>query len=55
MPAAGLGLLAIGAIAQAADTPRAFAIVIHGGAGAIPRQEMTAEREAGIPEAGGTS
>lgn len=48
MLAAGLALLAIGAIAQAADTSRAFAIVIHGGAGAIPPQEMTAEREAGI-------
>ncbi len=40
-------MLVIGCTATSAATPaRTIALVIHGGAGTMPRAEMTAEREA---------
>jgi L-asparaginase / beta-aspartyl-peptidase len=46
----GLLLLAIGAGANGAESPRTIAIAIHGGAGVMPASEMTPEREAAYRE-----
>jgi beta-aspartyl-peptidase (threonine type) len=43
-------LLAVGAVASAADAPQPIAIVIHGGAGVMPASEMTRDREAAYRE-----
>jgi beta-aspartyl-peptidase (threonine type) len=51
-----LALLAVGCNALSAATPaRTIALVIHGGAGTMPRAEMTAEREAQYREGLGTA
>lgn len=51
-----LALLAVGCNALSAATPaRTIALVIHGGAGTMPRAEMTAERAAQYREGLGTA
>ncbi len=51
-----LAMLVVGCTATSAATPaRTIALVIHGGAGTMPRTEMTAEREAQYREGLGTA
>jgi beta-aspartyl-peptidase (threonine type) len=51
-----LAMLAVGCSATSAATPaRTIALVIHGGAGTMPRAEMTAEREAQYREGLGSA